>query len=583
MIKAIKEATFDEKLEAMRGALKLRELDLLIINANILSTTSREILEGYNVGIVGPLIACVTKDIDYQSKKTIDIGSKIIVPGLIDIHVHFESSHLEPEKYAQLVCKQGTTTIFYDPHELANAGGKDGVRYAIEQSMDLPLRFLCAIPSTVPSAFGIENSGANFDSETIKELMDEFNINSIAEMMDMQSIINGDLRMLDILKLGHDRNSIIEGHARNLSGKELAAYKCIGIDSDHELSSGDDAINKLRNGMWVEIRGSHDHILKDVCNKIGPFTKSSRLTICTDDVPPDYLEKKGGIVDVIRRMISYGLDPIDVLCMSTINAAGRLKRNDIGTVTPGCIADFFVIDTIDQLNINKVIISGSVLEDESQQKKSADNYENTIRTINYSADDFKLLRSNQSHTQVNIINGFRNPYISKEKASFDSDDNFILPNGYAKMAVINRYGKFIRKPSLAIIKGIGKITGAIATSYSHDSHNLIILGSNDEDMCLACNEVKKIGGGIVLVQNNCIIYSVILPIFGMLSCSDGKSLSQEWSNLIKISHQITEWLPPYWTFKTIEGTSLACNPGPHLTDIGIFDGKTKKNIPIFDV
>lgn len=577
---AISKATFEDKLEAMRGALKIRELDIMICNSKILSTSTGEILEGYNLGIVGPLIACVTKEADYKANQKINFNDKILIPGMIDIHVHFESSHLLPRNYANIVCSQGTSTIFYDPHELANVAGIEGVKFAIEQARDTPLRFICAVPSTVPSAFGLECSGATFFAREIEEIMDSFELNAIAEMMDMQAIINGDKRMIDILSLGHSRDSIIEGHARNLIGKELMAYKCIGIDSDHELTSGDDAINKLRNGMTVEIRGSHDHILRDVCNKIKPYSKSPLLTICTDDVPLDYLVSNGGVIDVARRMISYGLDPIDVITMATRNSAIRLRRRDLGALTPGSIADIVVLNDIGKLDINSVILSGSKLLNAYQQSYT-EKFINTINIEHSIPNMFSIKAPDKLTSKIKVINGFRNPYISEVNLCVNSDSEVITPDGCAKIAVQHRHGKVLSNPQIAFIQGIGTINGAIATSYSHDSHNVVVIGSNDIDMSVATNQLKIQGGGFVLAKDGQILSKIELPIYGILSSSDAYSLATEWAIMVSTSNEVTDWIPPYWTFKTIEGTSLACNVGPHLTDLGIFDGKTKQKINIF--
>lgn len=577
MIKSIEKASFVDKIEAMKGALKMRDLDLLIINAKILSVNTREILEGYCLGIVGPLISCLTKDHEYNSKKTLDFENKILIPGLIDIHVHFESSHLMPVNYSDIVCQQGTTTIFYDPHELANVAGTEGVKFAIENSQNLPLRFICAIPSTVPSALGLETSGATFYAEEIQSIMDDYGINAIAEMMDMQSILNCDKRMIDILSLGHDRDSIIEGHARNLIGKDLMAYKCIGIDSDHELTSGRDAIAKLRNGMTVEVRGSHDHILKDVCKMIKPFEKSTFFTICTDDVPPDYLIANGGVVDVVRRMIQYGLNPLDVIIMATRNSALRLKRKDLGSLVPGAIADIVVLNDLESINIDSVIISGKIFES-NKQINYKEKFPNSILISKLDIDTFKIKSIKKGTNKLHVINGFRNPYITDE--DFIANDKFEIytPDGCAKMFIFHRHGKHLLGPKYAFIKGIGTIDGAIATSYSHDSHNVVVIGSNDDDMLIATNALKEQGGGIILAKNKEILAKIELPIYGILSSKDAYTLAKEWKVLHQKSDEVTDWIPPHWTFKTIEGTSLACNPGPHLTDLGIFDGKTKQEI-----
>src|SRR5262249_43718696 len=257
-------------------------------------------------------------------------------PGFIDGHVHFESSHMLPHHYASVVVPQGTTTIFCDPHELANVLGIEGVRYAIEASRGLPLRFIVQASSCVPAAPGLEISGADFQAGEVRELLAWPEIASLAEVMDMRAVLEAQPRMVGILDAALASGKIVEGHARGLAGPALQAYMSAGISADHEIVSGEDALEKLRAGMTVELRGSHDYLLPDVVRAVHslPVIPSS-LTVCTDDVFPDHLVEKGGMSDVLRRLIRYGLEPLQAIRCATINNAIRLRRDDLGLLAAG--------------------------------------------------------------------------------------------------------------------------------------------------------------------------------------------------------------------------------------------------------
>ncbi len=249
----------------------------------------------------------------------------------MDTHVHLESSHLPPERYAEIVLAQGTTAVFWDPHELANVLGVEGVRYAVAASRHLPLQVMVAAPSSVPSTPGLEMSGADFAGAEMATMLAWPEVRGVAEVMDMHGVLNGSARMQEIVQAGLDSGKLIEGHARGLSGADLQAYLAAGVTSDHELTSAEDALEKLRAGLTLEIRGSHPYLLPDIVKALKTLPHlSSQITVCTDDVPPDMLLEKGGIIALLNLLIEHGLAATDVLRFATLNAAIRLQRHDSG-------------------------------------------------------------------------------------------------------------------------------------------------------------------------------------------------------------------------------------------------------------
>ena len=352
---------------AVQAALGKIPFDRLLINANVIDMVTGEIREA-DVGITGNMIASVHPRGKFsQAENVDDLTGRYLSPGLIDTHVHIESSHLSPEKYAGIVVAQGTTTVFWDPHELANVLGVAGVQYAVESSRNLPLRVICAAPSSVPSTPGLEMSGADFHGQEMQTMLSWPEVAGVAEVMDMHGVINGSGRMLEILEAGLNSGKLIEGHARGLKDEQLQAYLAAGVTSDHELTSAQDALEKLRAGLTLQIRGSHPYLLPDIAAALLALPHlSSQITLCTDDVPPDHLLEKGGLIALVKLLISHGLRAEDVLRMATFNAAIRMQRSDLGLIAPGRTADIIAFDSLENLHPHAVYVAGNCVAKESK-------------------------------------------------------------------------------------------------------------------------------------------------------------------------------------------------------------------------
>ncbi|AVJ16550.1 adenosine deaminase [Serratia sp. MYb239] len=573
-----------ERQRAIAAALGKTPFDLLLTNARIVDMATGEIRPA-DVGIVGVLIASVHPCGAFSAAHdTHDLNGAYLSPGLIDTHVHVESSHLPPARYAEIVVAQGTTTIFWDPHELANVLGVAGVRYAIDASRDLPLRVICAAPSSVPSTPGLEMSGADFAGQEMETMLGWPEVAGVAEVMDMHGVLNGSERMMEILSAGLNSGKLIEGHARGLSGAELQAYLAAGVTSDHELTSADDALEKLRAGLTLEIRGSHPYLLPDIVAALKSLPHlSSQITVCTDDVPPDTLLEKGGIIALLNMLIEHGLPSTDALRMATLNAAIRLQRNDLGLIAAGRRADLVVFDTLEQLCARRVYVSGRCSAQHGKMLTPvADNPQlsvprDTLRLAPPAAQAFVLKVPNIRHGQATLrhIKGAR--FTQWGETTVEVRDGQVqLPAGFSLIWVQHRHGRHQAIPQLALLEGWGELRGAIATSYSHDSHNLVVLGRDPQDMAIAANALIASGGGMALSQNGEILAQVAMPIAGMLSDLPPAELAQQFKNLRDLSAKIADWEPPYRVFKAIEGTCLACNAGPHLTDLGLTDGTTRQ-------
>jgi len=579
MIEAI---DFSTRLRAIAAAQGKEPFDLLLTGGRVVDVATLELREA-DVGIVGAMIASVHPRGRFTAARDTDeLGGRTVAPGFIDGHVHFESSHMVPHHYASVVVPQGTTTIFCDPHELANVLGTAGARYAVEASRGLPLRFIVQASSCVPAAPGLEISGANFEAPEIAELLSWPEIAGLAEVMDMRAVLDAHPRMVGILREALASGKIIEGHARGLAGPALQAYAAAGISADHEIVSGKDALEKLRAGLTVEIRGSHDYLLPDVVKAINslPVVPTS-LTVCTDDVFPDYLVDKGGISDVLRRLIRNGLDPLQAIRCATINNSIRLRREDLGMVAAGRRADLAVLVDLSEIAVEAVYVGGRRVAAngrmlEALAEKVAPPPATTMKLDPLSAEDFRVRVPGitAGRAVVRTIKGAR--FNSWSEIEVEVRDGFaVVPEDVSVMTVAHRHGRSNLQPQTTIIEGWDRWRGAYASSYSHDSHNLVVYGYDASEMALAANMVIEMGGGIAVVKGGRVIARIAYPIAGLLSDESPAEVARQHKRIVEAAGEICTWQPPYRTFKALEGQSLACNPGPHLTDQGLTDGETK--------
>jgi len=569
------------RVRAIRAAQAQEPFDVLLVNGTVLDTATSE-LRPADVGLTGELISSVhARGSRADAARTVDCTGCYLTPGFIDIHVHVESSHMTPARYASVVVPQGTTTIFYDPHELANALGLDGVRYAIEASRDLPLRFLCAAPSSVPSAPGLEMSAADFAGDEMREMLAWPEVAGVAEAMDMNGILNLSERMRGILAAGHRSGKLIEGHGRGLTGARLQAYAASGVSSDHELISGEDAVEKLRAGLTIEVRGSHDHVLPGIVEAVKQLSQiPATMTICTDDVPPDVLVEKGGMSDVLHRLIGYGMDPVQAIRCATLHAALRLRRGDLGVIAAGRIADIAVLSDLRSVAVDRVYCGGRL---------AAQGGEMLIRSEApavpapgagaplppFTVDDCRVRvpGMGSGRAMIRTIKGAR--FAVWGQVEVDVRDGYAeLPPGYGVILVRHRHGRHPAPVQRAVLEGWGELKGAVATTYSHDSHNLVAIGRRPEDLQAAANAVAACGGGMAVAREGRITAIVEMPIAGMLSDEDPARVAEAYRRVREAAGEVIEWQQPYRTFKALEGTALACNAGPHLTDLGLTDGTT---------
>ncbi len=565
------------RARAVDAALGRSPFDILLVNGKLVNVATSEIYDA-DVGLVGGLVASVhAKGSRSDAEQVIDCAGGFIAPGLIDTHMHIESSMVTPRRYAQTVVAQGTTTVVWDPHEVGNVSGLDGVRWAIDAAKGLDLRVLTLAPSCVPSAPGIERAGAEFNPAEMVEMLSWPDIHGVAEVMDMRGVLTHSPKMAGIVTAGLSSGKLVCGHARGLLGQDVQGFAAAGIGSDHEISAANDFMDKLRAGFTIELRGSHDYVLPEVVKALAGLPHLPQtVTICTDDTFPDDLAQKGGMSDTLRRLVGHGLQPIDALRAATLNAAMRLQRPDLGQVAAGKRADIVVFDTLADFNAQLVFASGRLVAQGGTSLRAVSDqrdisFTDTVKLAPLDASDLTLTAEGRDTVRVNTVVTPRFTKWGEAELAVDAG-KVVIPADMLRMAVIHRHAKADATPIIGLLQDWGIWNGAIATTIAHDSHNLNIFGSNAEDMAIAGNALIACGGGMAVAQGGKLLAVLELPVCGLLSDAPTADVAADLKALREAADQVADWLPPVRMFKAIVGASLACNPGPHVTDMGICDG-----------
>ena len=567
---------------ARRAALGHAPFDVLLSGGEVADVATGE-LRPADVGLVGPLVASVhPPGTRHDAAAVLDAKGQVIAPGLIDTHLHVESSMVTPRRYAETVVPQGTTTLCWDPHEVGNVLGLEGVRWAVEASRGLPLRVLVLAPSCVPSAPKLERAGAAFGAAEMAEMLSWPEVAGVAEVMDMRGVLDGSPRMSGIVGAGLRSGKLVCGHARGLEGAELQAFAAAGIGSDHEVTTGTDLLAKLRAGFTVELRGSHDYMLPDAVAALQTLPVFPQtLTVCTDDVFPDDLADAGGTIDVLRRLVRYGLPALDALRAATLNAAVRIGRPDLGLVAPGRRADLVVLSDLAEMAVRHVFASGQHVADAGALlvplRPDPALPTGTVKLAPVTPDAF-VLRASGTRARLRTV---VNPRFTSwgQIAADVRNGAVVLPEGATVMASLHRHGHAPPTPVLGVLEGWGVWRGALATTVAHDSHNLLVFGRDPADMAAAANAVIAAGGGLAVAANGAVTAVLPLPVCGLLSDAPTAEVGRMFAALRRAAEAVVDWPWPLPLIKAATGASLACNPGPHVTDLGIADGTTGELAP----
>jgi adenine deaminase len=554
------------------------KVDLLIKNGRVVDVFSGQI-EKRDVAIFDGRIVGFG---DYQANRTIDVEGDFLCPGLIDGHVHVESSMVGIPEFARAILPHGTTTIVMDPHEIANVWGVEGVRFMAESAKGIPLNVFIMIPSCVP-ATSLETSGAELKADDIEPLLNESWAIGLAEMMNFPGVIFRDPEVLKKIEIAHGRR--IDGHAPLLTGKELYAYLTSGIRSDHECSTPKEAKEKLKNGMWIMVReGSTAKNLKDLLPLI--HSKNSRRFFwVTDDRHPKELIEEGHIDSMIRQAIRLGLDPILAIQMATLNVAEYFRLDDLGAIAPGFKADLVSFDHLREFRIKKVFKDGLLIAEEGRLlpkalKRIRDRkIRESIHIGEIDRDSF-LLRSNQPWAKViQLIPGqiitkkVMKKIILKDGVAYPNPEEDLL-----KIAVVERH-RGTGNIGVGFVQGFGLKEGAIGSSVAHDSHNIIVVGTNDEEMLRAVQGIQKMGGGLIVISKGKVLASLPLPIGGLMAEVSVDRVYEKWRILDEKVRELGGKLVD--PFMALSFLSLPVIPELKITDKGLVDVNQFKIVPVF--
>lgn len=542
--------------------------DLVLKNAKYLNVFSNEFLCG-DIAVANGLIAGVGK---YDGKTEIDVSGKLVLPGFIDAHIHLESSMVTPAEFAKAVVAHGTTTVITDPHEITNVMGIDGVEYMIQASQNLPIDVHFMMPSCVP-ATEIDESGAELDRKDIDLYLDNKKVLGLAEMMNYVGVINGDKNVLSKIVTSQAHHKKIDGHAPELSGNDLNAYIAAGVYSDHECSTFENALEKLRKGQFIMIReGTAAHNLKALMPLLTQ-QYYSRCMFATDDKHPSDLLYGGHIDYIVKQALKNGADPIVALKTATHHAARYFLLNNKGAIASGYLADIVVVDNLEDFNVETVFKRGKLVFDGEVKDFSAPTVDEKLAEKCF--DTFHLDSVTPSSFKVDgklgLIGLVGGELLTRNLGTADKID---VENDILKIACIERH-KGTNHIGVGYVKGYSLKSGAIATSVAHDSHNIITVGCNDDDIAVAVNAIKDSKGGIAVVENGKIKALLELPIAGLMSDEPLTTVNEKLENAKLSAYELgaDKSIDP---FMTLSFLSLPVIPSLRITTKGVFDAENWK-------
>lgn len=565
----------EEIIKAAKGD---EQADLVIKNAQIVNVLSEEIYQA-DVAIKDGIIAGIGTG--YIGKKEIDATGKYISPSFIDGHVHIESSMLLPSEFSKMVVPSGTTTVVADPHEISNIIGLHGISFMREASKDLPLDVYMMLPSCVPAS-QYETSGFELNSYDLSMLIDSPWVLGIAEMMNFPGVINLDSEVLSKIKLGLDKRKRVDGHAPYLSNKDLCAYVAAGVTSDHECTIPDEAIEKLRLGMYIMIR--EGSAAKDL-DALIPVLKECPTRKCifvTDDRYPWALKRH--INEMVSRVVKCGVSPVKAIQMASLNTAEYFGLKNLGAIAPGYKADMLLLDNLEDFIPQTVIKNGEVVAQNGEmvvdiKEKTLSSLRGTVNIRWLDKDDLNIKAESDTVKAIEVTSGL---LVTKAvEAKVNIEDGYAVSNiddDVLKILVIERH-KASGNIGKGFVKGFGLKSGAIASTVAHDSHNMIVIGTNDDDMLKAIKELVKSQGGKVIVNNGEVVAKLELPIAGLMSEQSAQYVIQKAEELKQGEKIVGCALDE--PFMTMAFLSLSVIPELKLTDKGLMDVMNGKFTNLF--
>ena len=566
-----------EMILAARGDLAP---DLVLKNARIVNVFTKEIESG-DVAIKDGYIVGIG---EFNGEEEIDIGGRIICPGLIDGHIHIESSMISPSEFAGAVAPHGTTAVIADPHEIANVAGEEGIRYMLEASAGLPVDIFFMLPSCVP-ATPLDESGAELSADELEPFYKEERVAGLAELMNSFGTVRADEEIIRKIQGANSYGKRIDGHAPFLTGKDLNAYITAGVRSDHECSSAEEAVEKLKLGQYIMIREGTAARNLEALLPLFDDKYCDRCMLVTDDKHGSDLIDNGHIDYIIRKAIRAGKDPLNAIKMATLNAAMYFGLKDRGAIAPGYIADIIVLSDLKEFTVEKVFKNGRLTVDGGKNVRAIkspsidkEKYPRVFNSFNLREIKPSDLEIRDEGTKKRVIKVIPGQILTEELIVESSSKQAEPDKDIIKLAVIERH-KGTGHTGVGFVSGYGLKKGAIASSVAHDSHNLIVAGCTDDDMALAANTVRENGGGLAVVCDGKVLSSLPLPIGGLM-CEMNVNDVEDILRVMKEQARqlgVNEGIDP---FMTLAFTALPVIPKLRLLTQGVVDVDKQSYVPV---
>ncbi|WP_156291908.1 adenine deaminase [Oceanobacillus salinisoli] len=561
--------------------------DMVIKNAKIIDVFNLAIIHG-DIAIANGMIVGIG---EYEGKEMINANGRYIAPSFIDGHVHIESSMVTPKEFAKVVLPHGVTTVITDPHEIANVSGTNGIQFMLDNSEGLDLDVFVNLPSSVP-ATSFENAGATLHNVHLEPFYKHPRVLGLAEVMDFPAVKTADQHMLEKIEAAKKHRNHMDGHCSGFDEDGINIYRAAGIKTDHESISSNEIQMRISRGMYVMIReGTTAKNLEALIHMVTP-ANARRFLFCTDDKHVDELLYEGSIDHHIRLAVKHGMDSLQAIQLATLNAAECFSLSTKGAIAPGYEADFLFIDDLDTLTISEVYKGGKLIAkdgvyvgDETKSNDESSVSQKLRKTVNLppiSTDDLQI--SMEQSTKANVIEVIPNQVTTKKiTEEVLTENGLFIPSvekDLAKIAVIERHHQ-TGNIGLGIVKGLGLLDGAIASTVAHDSHNLLTAGTNDADMLKAMEAVEEMNGGLVVVKDEKVIGKLELAISGLMSDNPYETVIKEMESLNTALSKVTNQKTAH-TFITLAFLSLPVIPSLKLTYQGLFDVDTMQfiNIPV---
>ena len=545
--------------------------DLVLKNATFVNVFSNE-LSNMDIAVTEGLIVGMGS---YHGREEVDCTGKIVLPGFLDAHIHLESSLVSPTEFVKAVLPHGTTTVVTDPHEIANVMGTDGIEYMLQATENLPVDVRFMLPSCVP-ATPLDESGAILDYRAIDSFYDHPRVQGLAEMMNFVGAINGDEQTVEKIVAAQAHHKKIDGHAPDLVDNDLNAYIAAGVYSDHECHDLKDALAKLERGQFIMIREGTAARNLEALMPLLSSQYADRCMFCTDDKHPNDLLEKGHIDYIVKKAISLGADPITAVKVACHNAARYFLLNNRGGISPGYLADFVIIDNFRAFNIQQVYKKGVLMVDHGEvrgfpapeiEPYLVERAHKTFHVAALTAEDFAEKRP---RGVIGMVDG----EITTVDAGYS--DHIDVDYDILKIAVVERH-KNTHHIGIGYIQGYGLKSGAVATSISHDSHNIIVVGTSEADMAAAVNRVVELNGGIVVWDGEAPIAEVPLAIAGIMSDEPLVTVNEKLEHAKEVAHTLGV-NPGIDPFMTLSFMALPVIPSLRITTRGVFDVTTQSYV-----